>query len=321
MVVLNGLSGLRILVTGGAGFIGSHVTDRLLQMGNKITVYDNLSSGRNDFPDSHIKNPDFTFIKGDLLDTGALEKACAGIDMVFHMAAYAEVSNGENDTKIHFEQNITATYNLLEAMRKNDVQEFVFTSSSTIYGEANVIPTPESYGPLIPISLYGASKLACEGLITAYSHTFGMKSRIFRFANIIGDRQTHGIIVDFIEKLKRNPHELQILGDGKQSKSYLYIMECIDAMMFAVSNSREDVNIFNIGSEDTANPTDIARIIVEEMGLENVKFSYTGGKRGWKGDVSKMMLDIGKLKQMGWKNKLESEESIRKTVKMLLDKE
>ncbi|MEZ5335097.1 MAG: NAD-dependent epimerase/dehydratase family protein [Methanolobus sp.] len=319
MVVLNGLSGLNILITGGAGFIGSHVTDRLVEMGNKVTVFDNLSSGRMEFLEENIDNPDFIFVEGDLLDTETIENACKGIDMVFHIAANPDVRLGVSDTKVHFDQNITATYNLLEAMRKNNVRNLAFTSTSTVYGEAKVIPTPEDYGPLVPISLYGASKLACEALITSYSHTFDMNSWIFRFANIIGDRGTHGIIVDFIEKLRNNPRELEILGDGKQSKSYLHVRECVDAMVFSVSGSNEEVNIFNIGSEDVINPTRIGEIIVEEMGLCDVKFNYTGGSRGWKGDVPKMMLSIDQLKELGWKNEWESERSVRETVRALLN--
>jgi UDP-glucose 4-epimerase len=320
MVVVSSLSGFRILVTGGAGFIGSHVADRLVRMNNKVIVFDNLSSGRMDFISRHLDDPNFKLIKGDLLDTDAVDAACKDVDLVFHVAANPDVRLGATDTRVHFDQNITATYNLLEAMRKNDVKNVAFTSTSTVYGEATIIPTPENYGPLVPISLYGASKLACEALITSYSHTFDMHSWIYRFANIIGDRGTHGIIVDFIEKLRKNPAELEILGDGKQSKSYLHVRECVDAMMFAVSMSDYEVNIFNIGSEDATNPTRIAEIIVEEMGLSDVKFNYTGGSRGWKGDVPKMMLGIDKLKGMGWKNEWESERSVRETVKSLLGK-
>ncbi|WP_292471566.1 NAD-dependent epimerase/dehydratase family protein [Methanolobus sp.] len=318
MVISNSLSGLHILVTGGAGFIGSHVTDRLIEIGNKVTVFDNMSSGRMEFIEHNLKNPKFKLIVGELLDTHAIEKACKDIDFVFHIAANPDVRLGAVDTKVHFDQNITATYNVLEAMRKNEVKNIAFTSTSTVYGEAEIIPTPENYGPLVPISLYGASKLACEALITSYSHTFDMNSWIFRFANIIGDRGTHGIIVDFIEKLRKDPAELEILGDGKQSKSYLHVKECVDAMMFSVSNSDREVNIFNIGSEDATNPTRIGEIIVEEMGLDNVKFNYTGGSRGWKGDVPKMMLSINILKELGWKNEWGSQKSVRETIKALL---
>jgi len=309
----------KILVTGGAGFIGSHLVDCLTEKGNKITVFDNLSSGKIGFIENHLENPDFTLIKGDLLDHKGIERACKDIDLVFHVAANPDVRLGASDTKIHFDQNILATYNLLEAMRKNSVKKVAFTSTSTIYGEAHIMPTPENYGPLLPISLYGASKLACEALITSYSHTFDMQAWIFRFANIVGPRSTHGITVDFIRKLQENPTQLEILGDGKQEKSYLHVSECVDAILFAIDKSKEDVNIFNIGSEGTISATGIGRAIVEEMKLSEVKFIYTGGSRGWKGDVPRMRLDIEKLKDIGWKPAYTSERSVRETARTLLE--
>lgn len=307
-----------VLITGGAGFIGSHLADLLVKKGNEVTVFDNMTSGSLGFIDDHLGNDGFNFIECDLLDTEELARACEGVDFILHVAANPDVRLGATDTQVHFEQNITATYNVLEAMRLKGIKDIAFTSTSTVYGEASVIPTPENYGPLIPISLYGASKLACEALITSYSHTFDMRSWIFRFANIIGPRSTHGIIVDFIEKLERNPSQLEILGDGMQSKSYLHVKHCVDAMGFAIENSCGDVNIFNIGSEDTITPTRIGEIVVKEMGLENVDFSYTGGKRGWKGDVPKMMLSVDKLKELGWKPKWGSEKCVRETVRSLL---
>jgi len=314
----NSSSKRNILVTGGAGFIGSHIVDRLLRDGNVVTVFDNLSSGKMEFLEHHMEDPNFTFIKGDLLDTSEIQNACKNKDLVFHVAANPDVRLGVTDTKVHFDQNITATYNVLEAVRINEVKNIAFTSTSTVYGEATIIPTPENYGPLVPISLYGASKLACEALITSYSHTFSIRSWIFRFANIIGDRGTHGIIVDFIEKLRNNPKQLEILGDGKQSKSYLHVNECVEAITFAIEKSNDEVNIFNVGSEDATNPTRIAEIIVEEMGLKDVEFSYTGGSRGWKGDVPIMMLSIDKLKGMGWELDSGSEDFVRDTVRSLL---
>jgi len=315
----NNSSKCNILVTGGAGFIGSHIVDQLMKDGNNVTVFDNLSSGKIEFLEHHLNNPNFTFIKGDLLNTAEIQNACKEKDIVYHVAANPDVRLGVSDTKVHFDQNITATYNVLESMRINEVKNIAFTSTSTIYGEATAIPTPENYGPLAPISLYGASKLACEALITSYSHTFNVQSWIFRFANIIGDRGTHGIIVDFIEKLKNEPKQLEILGNGKQSKSYLHVNECVDAITFIIEKSKDDVNIFNVGSEDTINPTRIGEIIVEEMELKDVEFIYTGGSRGWKGDVPKMMLSIDKLKSLGWKLDSGSETFVRDTVKALLD--
>jgi len=308
----------KILVTGGAGFIGSYLVDRLMEKGNRITVFDNLSSGKIGFIEKHLENTDFTLIKEDLLDHKAIERACKDIDLVCHVAANPDVRLGASNTKVHFDQNILATYNLLEAMRRNGINKIAFTSTSTIYGEAHIMPTPENYGPLIPISLYGASKLACEALITSYSHTFDMQAWIFRFANIVGPRSTHGITVDFIKKLRETPAQLEILGDGKQEKSYLHVSECVDAILFAIEKSKEDVNIFNIGSEDTISATEIGEVIVEEMRLSDVKFIYTGGNRGWKGDVPRMRLDIEKLKTIGWEPAYTSEKSVRETVRALL---
>ncbi|MDD5472732.1 MAG: NAD-dependent epimerase/dehydratase family protein [Candidatus Methanoperedens sp.] len=308
----------KIIVTGGAGFIGSHTVDKLLSSGNEVTVIDNLSSGRMEFIEHHLKEPNFRFINIDLLELEELKKAICGSDIIYHLVANPDVRLGAEDTRIHLEQNIITTYNLLEAMRVNKQQNIVFTSTSTVYGEAAVIPTPENYGPLIPISLYGASKLACEALITSYCHTFGMKSWIFRFANIVGARSTHGIIVDFINKLRNNPNSLEILGDGRQLKSYLHVSDCLDAIQFAVGHSDEMVNIFNIGSDDTINSTEIGKIVVSEMGLKDVEFTYTGGKRGWKGDVPRMQLSIDKLKKIGWEPVHNSKSSVVAAVRSAL---
>lgn len=299
-----------IVVTGGAGFIGSHAVDKLLSRGNRVTVIDNLSSGRMEFIEPHLRDEHFKFINLDLLDAEKLKLAIRSADMVYHLAANPEVRLGAENTRIHLEQNILTTYNVLEAMRMNEQKKIVFTSTSTVYGEAALIPTPENYGPLIPISLYGASKLACEALITSYCHTFDMRSWIFRFANIVGERSTHGIITDFVKKLKNNPESLEILGDGKQSKSYLHVSDCVDAILFAVENSDGMVNIFNIGSEDAISSQEIAGIVVNELGLKDVAFRFTGGKRGWKGDVPRMLLSIEKLKALGWKPVHNSKSSV-----------
>ena len=309
----------KILVSGGAGFIGSHIVDRLMDSGREVVVFDNLSSGRMEFIEHHLDKTNFSLIKGDLLNTDEIDAACENINLVYHAAANPDVRLGIVDTKVHFDQNITATYNLLEAMRKNSVPNIAFTSTSTVYGEATTIPTPEEYGPLVPISLYGASKLACEALITSYSHTFNMHSWIFRFANIVGDRGTHGIIVDFIEKLKGDAKHLEILGDGRQSKSYLHVTDCVDGILFAVDHIADTVNIFNVGSEDTIDATGIAGIVVEEMGLKDVEFSYTGGKRGWKGDVPRMLLAVDRLKELGWSPSYNSADSVRDTARVLVE--
>ena len=301
---------MKVLVTGGAGFIGSHLVDRLVE-NNNVTVIDNLSSGKEEFV-----NEKAVLIKEDLLNSDKISKHFKNIDIIYHLAANPDVKIGAENTRIHLEQNIIVTYNVLEAMRKNNIKKIVFTSSSTVYGSAPM-PTSESYGPLKPESLYGASKLACEALISSYCHTFGMQSWIFRFANIIGERSTHGVIYDFINKLKENPKELEILGNGKQEKSYLHVKECIDAMIFAVKNSNENVNIFNIGSEDTISVTKIANIVSEKMNLKP-EFKFTGGERGWRGDVPKMLLSIDKIKELGWRPRYNSERAVEETTKYLV---
>ncbi len=308
----------KIIVTGGAGFIGSHLVDRLLSEGNAVTVVDNLSSGTMDFMKHHVSNRNFKFIELDMLDFGKLQETIKDAEIVFHLAANPDVRLGAENTRVHFEQNVIVTYNLLEVMRINRCRNIAFTSTSTVYGEASIIPTPENYGPLIPISLYGASKLACEALITSYCHTFDMKSWIFRFANVVGERGTHGIIIDFINKLKKNPEHLEILGDGQQRKSYIHVSDCVDAMNFAVKNSHELANIFNIGSNDTINSTEIGELIVEEMGLRNVKFTYTGGRQGWKGDVPRMLLSIKRLQDLGWNPAYNSKKSVVSAVRSIL---
>lgn len=306
-----------MFVTGGAGFIGSHLIDRLIENHN-VTVYDNLSSGKKEFISQHFGKKNFRFIKADLLDIKKLKNAMREQDFVFHFAANSDVRLGAEKTDIPLKQNIIATYNLLESMRLNDVKNIMFPSSCTVYGETNITPIPEDYGPMIPVSLYGASKLASEGLITAYSSMFDMNTWIFRFANIIGSRGTHGVIFDFINKLRKKSDELEILGDGRQTKSYLYVNDCIDAMLSAVEKSNDKVNIFNLGCGDWINVNRIAEIVVEEMNLKNVKFKYTGGSRGWKGDIPKIMLSIEKIEKLGWKPRYNSEKAVRMTAKLLI---
>jgi UDP-glucose 4-epimerase len=309
---------MKCVVTGGAGFIGSHLVDALLARGNEVTVVDNLSGGKREFLEPHEGDRRFRFVEEDLSAEGFVCKDFKGADTVFHLAANPDVRTGATDTKTPIRQNVMSTYNVLESMRLNGVSRIAFTSTSTIYGEAKVVPTPEDYGPLLPISLYGASKLSCEALISSYCHTFGMTSWIYRFANIVGDRGTHGVIFDFIKKLRADPEKLTILGDGRQSKSYLHISDCVEAMLFVVENAREQVNVYNIGSDDRFDVTGIARVVAGEMGLKDVAFEYTGGDRGWKGDVPFMALSIGKIKALGWKPTHDSEESVRLCVKQLL---
>jgi len=304
------------VVTGGAGFIGSHLVDTLVAQGNEVLVIDSLCAGRRECIARHIDNGGARLVQADLLDDGWQEHI-AGADRVFHLAADPDVRQSAIDPEPTMQNNIMATYRVLEAMRRYEVPEIVFTSTSTVYGEATVIPTPEDYAPLLPVSVYGASKLACEALISSYCYSFGMKAWIYRFANIVGERSGHGVITDFIRKLKENPAELEILGDGKQVKSYLEVHECVAAMLFAL-RTKGTVNIFNIGSEDWIDVTSIAEIVAEEMHLPDVKFRFTGGERGWVGDVPKMQLSIDRIKGKRWKPQLGSRESVRLAVRDLL---
>lgn len=310
----------KILVTGGAGFIGSHLVDKLLSMNEKVIVLDNLSSGDMKNIKHNEGNPNFEVVVGDLLKPEDIEKCLNDVEKVYHLAANPDVKIGAEDSRVHFDQNIVATYNLLEAMRKKGIKNIIFTSTSAVYGDATQIPTKEDYGPLIPISLYAASKLAAEALISSYCYTFDMKSVLLRFANVIGERSGHGVIFDFIKKLKQNPKELEILGDGTQSKSYLYIDDCIDGMIFSEKNAKNRVEIFNLGSEDRITVKEIADLVVKGLGLENIEYKFTGGVdggRGWKGDVKYMLLSIDKIKQLGWKPKYNSKESVEKTIEIL----
>jgi len=300
---------MKCFVTGGAGFIGSHLVDRLLTEGHEVTVFDNLSSGKKAFIAHHFDNERFLFLKADLLNKKRLEKEIKNHDVVFHIAANPDVRSGPDDPSMA-EKDMQATYNLLDAMRKTHVKKIVFSSSSVIYGE--------DYGPLLPISVYGAAKLASEGLISSFAHTFDMQAWMFRFANVVGMRGTHGVIVDFIHKLRKNPQELEILGDGEQKKPYLYVTECVDGFMHGFKAAGDQLNVFNLGVDSTTKVTRIAEILVEEMGLENVDFKYTGGTRGWKGDVPHFQFDISKIKNIGWQPKHSSDEAVRKAIKDLL---
>jgi UDP-glucose 4-epimerase len=298
------------VVTGGAGFIGSHLVDSLVEQGHEVVVIDSLVAGKKETIAGHLKSGKVRLIQKDLLKDGWPD-ALNGADRVFHLAADPDVRQSAMTPDPTFNNNIVATYRVLEAMRIYKVPELVFTSTSTVYGNATVIPTPENYAPFEPVSVYGASKLACEALISAYCHSFAMKSWQFRFANIIGARSGHGVITDFVRKLRENPKELEILGDGKQTKSYLEIHECIQAMHFAISHAKQPVNTFNIGSEDWVDVTTIADVVVEEMKLKNVNYRFTGGATGWVGDVPKMQLGIDRLKSLGWKPQKGSRESVR----------
>jgi UDP-glucose 4-epimerase len=291
-----------------------------MNQGTQVCAFDNLSSGIAENLGRWLDDPGFTFIRGDLLNRFDLAKLeSSNYSIIYHLAANPEVRVGSANPNLHFRQNVVGTRNLLEFLRKTKLNPtFVFSSTSTVYGEPSRIPTPEDYAPLMPISVYGASKLACEALISAYAYTFGFKAIIYRLANVVGPRSRHGVIPDFIQKLKKNPEELEILGDGTQNKSYLYIDDCVEAMLCGVEKTRSRVETYNVGSEDQVNVKTIAQVLISEMRLKNVKLRLTGGidgGRGWRGDVKNMLLDINKIKKLGWKPKHSAQQAIMKAAK------
>lgn len=308
---------MRVFVSGGAGFIGSHLVDLLVARGDTVRVYDNLSSGRPAFLAHH--GDAVEFVKGDLLDLEAVVDAMDGVDLVFHLAANPDIRLGTKVTDTDLKQGTVATYNVLEAMRRQDVKDIAFASSSVVYGETEVMPTPEDHGPLFPISLYGASKLACEALCSAWVGTFGLRAWVFRFANIVGPRGTHGVIFDFIHKLQADPTRLEVLGDGFQEKSYMEVRDCAMAMIHCVETMDDRLNYVNLGAKDTCSVRRIAEIVVEASGLPDVEIHYTGGDRGWAGDVPKAMLSVDKLASHGFVAEHSSESAVRLTAEALIE--
>jgi len=309
---------LRYFITGCAGFIGSNLMDRLLQQGHEVIGYDNFSTGFKQFLQNAEKNPKFTFIEGDLLDREKLTPLLKGCDAVFHIAANADIRFGREHPFKDLEQNAIATYNVLEAMRINNVKRIAFASTSAMYGEAKEFPTPEDTTLPIQTSLYGASKLAAEGLIQAYCEGFGMQSYIFRFVSILGERYSHGHVFDFCKQLFTNPKKLHILGNGKQRKSYLYVQDCIDAIFLAMENTHDKINIFNLGFDKYCEINDSANWICEQLDIKP-ELSYSGGDRGWVGDNPFVFLDCSRMRALGWTPKFSIQDSIIQTVKFLKD--
>ena len=307
---------MKAFVSGGAGFIGSNLVDRLLDVGHEVTVYDNLSTGLLKFLEYARDFDSFRLVEGDLLDEGSLSEAIAGHEFVFHLAANADVRFGTEHPRRDLEQNTIVTNNVLEAMRKNGISKIAFASTGSVYGDATVIPTPENAPFPIQTSLYAASKMAGEGLIAAYCGGFGFQSWIFRFVSILGERYTHGHVFDFYRKLKQNPLRLEVLGNGKQRKSYLYIQDCIDAMLFALEKSNESVNVLNLGVDGYCEVNDSIGWICEELGV-TPKLEYSGGDRGWIGDNPFIFLDTSKIRDLGWKPKLSIQEGVLKTIQYL----
>ena len=311
---------MRTFITGGAGYIGSHLADRLLEEGNHVTVFDNFSTGQHRFLQQANTSEKFKLIKGDLLDKNDLQKAMSNHDFIFHLAANADVRFGTEHPSKDLEQNTIVTHNVLEAMRSQGIKKILFSSTGSVYGEASVFPTPEESPSPVQTSFYAASKLAGEGLITAYCEGFGFQSWIFRFVSILGERYTHGHVFDFYKILKADPSRLKVLGNGKQRKSYLYIQDCIDALLLAIEKSREKVNIFNLGVDDYCEVNDSIRWICKELGVTPV-LEYSGSERGWIGDNPFIFLDTKRIQSLGWKPKFCIRDGVLKTVEYLKENE
>ena len=309
---------MKFFVTGAAGFIGSNLIDRLLQDGHEVVGFDNFSTGQMKFLEEACQNDHFKLVQADVLDLPVLTKAMSGPDFVFHLAANADVRFGTEHPGKDLEQNTIATYNVLEAMRANSVRRIAFSSTGSVYGEAQIFPTPEDAPFPVQTSLYGASKLAGEGLIQAYCEGYGFEGYIFRFVSILGERYSHGHVFDFYKKLLQNPNELHVLGNGHQRKSYLYVQDCIDAIFFVIEKAQEKVNIYNLGTDEHCEVNDSIGWICEHLGL-NPQRTYSGGDRGWIGDNPFVFLDISKVRAQGWKPKLTIQQGIIKTLEYLQD--
>lgn len=307
---------MRIVVTGGAGFIGSNLVDYLLARGHNVVSFDNFSTGRHQFLVGARKSPAFTSIEGDTTDPDALVRAFKGADFVYHLAANADVRHGTEHPRRDLEQNTIATYNVLEAMRATGIRRLAFSSTGSIYGEPKVFPTPEDAPFPIQTSLYGASKLAGEGLITAYCEGFGFQAYIFRFVSLLGERYSHGHVFDFYRSLRRDPSALRVLGNGHQRKSYLYVQDCLDAMLLATEQADEKVNIFNLGTDESCEVNDSIGWITGHLGISPT-LNYTGGERGWIGDSPLIALDCTRIRALGWRPRLSIREGVIKTMKYL----
>jgi UDP-glucose 4-epimerase len=308
----------RALVTGGLGFIGSHLVDRLLEDGWRVTVLDSLLTGHRSNLAHHKDNGDLRVVEGDIRDPEKVSECSTGCDAVFHFAAHALMRVSVGDHRADLEHNVIGTLNVLESMAKNNVADFVFASTSALYGEAEVTPTPETYSG-VQTSLYGAAKLAGEAYAAAFTQFAPMKAWAFRFGTVLGERCRRGAIWDFEHKLMKNPAELEILGDGKQRKDYLYVGDCVDGILTGYEKSSKGVNIFNLGLQEQTSVDELADIVIEEMGLRGVRKRYGGGVRGWVGDNPVVYLSIEKIQSLGWRPKMSASDAIRLTARWTLD--
>jgi UDP-glucose 4-epimerase len=310
----------RWFVTGGAGFIGSHVVDLLVSAGHAVTVYDNLSLATDQHIAGYIRDGKIAFIKQDLVDVDAVTRAMAGHDIVFHLAANTDIPSGFSKHRIDLDNDVIATWSVLEAMVRNGVKEILFSSTGAVYGESIKGTFAETSGPLVPLSLYGAGKIASEAFIAAYCNLFGLRAWVYRFGNVIGERTNHGVIYDFIAKLKKNPRVLEILGTGVGEKNYFLVEECIHGMLYIHQHLPDGPFpvLVNLGTDSTTKVMEISRIIIEEMGLAGVEYSYTGTPRGWPGDQPVVLLDTTKIHELGWYARRTSTEAVRIAARRLL---
>jgi UDP-glucose 4-epimerase len=307
---------MHFFVTGAAGFAGSHVTDRLLCLGHKVTGYDNFSTGQAHFLERASASDRFILIRGDILDLELLSAGMRGADFVFHLAANADVRFGTEHPRRDLEQNTIGTWNVVEAMRCCGTRRIAFASTGSVYGEPDLFPTPEDAAFPVQTSLYGASKLAGEALIQAYSEGFGMESFIFRFVSLLGERYSHGHVIDFYRQLEQHPEYLTVLGDGTQRKSYVYVQDCIDAMLMAIERPGSRVNIYNLGTQEHCIVNESIQWICEALGVRP-ELRYTGGARGWVGDSPFIFLESERIRSIGWRPQLTIRESVIRTVRYL----
>ena len=309
---------MRYFITGAAGFIGSNLADRLLADGHEVVGYDNFSTGQDKFIEPATRHAKMTLVRGDILEAAALQKAMAGCDFVFHLAANADVRFGTDHPSRDLEQNTIGTFRVLDAARLNAIKKIAFSSTGSVYGEATVFPTPEDAPFPVQTSLYAAAKCAGEGLVSAFCEGFGMQAWIFRFVSILGERYSHGHVFDFYRQLLADPKQLRILGNGKQRKSYLYVQDCVSAMLIAVERATSKVNIFNLGTDEYVEVNDSVGYLCEALGLAPAR-SYSGGERGWIGDSPFILLDCSRMRALGWKPQLTIREGIGKTLRYLQD--
>lgn len=306
---------MKILVTGAAGFIASNLIPRLLERGDEVAGVDNFFLGKRAYVHKH---PNFEFHQFDLLELDRVIALIEGFrpDRIWHLAANSDISYGTKYTDFDLKGGTLVTYNVLEAMRRTDVKEIVFSSSGAVYGEPTVMPTPEDYGPILPISLYAASKVACETLITAFAHNYDMTAWIYRFGNIVGPNPTHGVIHDFVLRLREEPTRLVVLGDGTQAKPYVYVEDCLDGMEFGIEHAKQHVNVHNLAVDDQTSVREITDWTIEAMGIDrsSIDVQYGDSPRGWRGDVPQVKLDTRRMTALGWRPKLSSHESVRRTI-------